>query len=608
MIRWGRLGLAIADSAAWVITFAAAGVAYEQLPDAEGSWSRLLVHMLLIATVQIPVGYLFRLNLGTFRIGSIDEAISVLQSWFVVATLALALLQWYSPAPLPQAVHALSLPLALCLQIGPRFAWRLLQMRAGRLGAGVGTGKQPVIVFGAGEGGEQITRALLREPSAAYVPVALLDDDPGKARRVVGGVKVAGTRGDMGAVASRTGARTLLVAIPSASSALVEDLKLQARQAQLGLLVLPSTSELLGTLSVRDIRAYSEADMLGRAEVEVDLDGIRTYVACRRVLVTGAGGSIGSELCRQLSKLGCAELHMLDRDESALHALQLSIDDRASMERSDLIVCDIRDAASLDTIFQERGFDIVFHTAALKHVSLLERYPDEAYKSNVIGTHNILMAAQRNGVTDFVNVSTDKAVEPTTALGSSKLIAERLTSCAALASGRRFLSVRFGNVLNSRGSVIPTFRQQIALGTALTVTHPDVTRFFMTIPEAVRLVLQSLLIGRAGEILVLDMGTPVRIADIARRLIEDSGRELEILYTGLRPGEKLHESLVGSDEIAVAGPHRRILHIAGSPELKIELEENTGATEACLAVLAATDRDRDSLLFSAAPSDRLGSG
>ncbi|MEL7210680.1 MAG: polysaccharide biosynthesis protein, partial [Actinomycetota bacterium] len=285
----------------------------------------------------------------------------------------------------------------------------------------------------------------------------------------------------------------------------------------------------------------------------------------RRVLVTGAGGSIGSELCRQIYLFAPEELIMVDRDESALHAVQLSLEGRALLDTPDLVVADIRDRDVIDRIFDERRPQVVFHAAALKHLSLLERYPREALRTNVYGTANVMEAAARVGSERVVNISTDKAAEPSSVLGHTKALAERLTARIAEETTGTFLSVRFGNVLGSRGSVLTAFKAQLDRGGPLTVTDPEVTRFFMTVEEAVQLVIQAGAVGRDGEALILDMGDPVRIADLAQRLVAQADRPIEIVYTGLRPGEKLHEALAGADEVVRAGPHPSISHVAVVP-------------------------------------------
>jgi FlaA1/EpsC-like NDP-sugar epimerase len=318
-------------------------------------------------------------------------------------------------------------------------------------------------------------------------------------------------------------------------------------------------------VSTSDIRPVTHADLLGRHEVDTDVESIAGYVTGKRVLVTGAGGSIGSELSRQLYRFAPASLVLLDRDESALHAVQLSIEGRALLDSRNLVVADIRDRDRVLAVFEEHRPEVVFHAAALKHLPLLEMHPVEALKTNVWGTQNLVDAAIATGVEKFVNISTDKAADPCSVLGYSKRLAERLTATASDHDGAVFLSVRFGNVLGSRGSVLTAFAAQIEAGGPITVTHPDVTRYFMTVEEAVQLVIQAGAVGRDGEALVLDMGEPVKIDDVAKRLIGEADRPIEIVYTGLREGEKLHEVLFGADERGERPCHPRISHVSVPP-------------------------------------------
>ena len=330
--------------------------------------------------------------------------------------------------------------------------------------------------------------------------------------------------------------------------------------------VVPGVESLLGDdIEFTDVRPLNERDLLGRHEISTDVDQIAGYLAGKRVLVTGAGGSIGSELSRQIQRFEPAELIMLDRDESALHAVQLSIMGRAMLDDRNLVVADIRERGRLREVFVEHRPQVVFHAAALKHLPLLEMYPEEAIKTNVKGTLDLLEISDEFGVERFVNISTDKAADPSCVLGYTKRIAERLTAQVAAEASGTFLSVRFGNVLGSRGSVLTAFREQIARGGPVTVTHPEITRYFMTVEEAVQLVIQAGAIGRSGEALVLDMGSPVKIADVARRLVAHADRTVDIVYTGLRPGEKLHEVLLGSDEVDARPVHPLISHVYVPP-------------------------------------------
>ncbi|GIF03806.1 hypothetical protein Asi03nite_13440 [Actinoplanes siamensis] len=304
-------------------------------------------------------------------------------------------------------------------------------------------------------------------------------------------------------------------------------------------------------------------DLLGRRQIDTGLSAIAGHLTGKRVLVTGAGGSIGSELCRQIHRAAPAELIMLDRDESALHAVQLSLDGRGLLDDPSVLLADLRDATAVRAVFRDRRPQVVFHAAALKHLPLLERFPGEAVAVNIRGTLTVLEASA--GVERFVNISTDKAANPCCVLGYTKRITERLTAHTAAAGAGTFLSVRFGNVLGSRGSVLTTFRAQIAAGGPLVVTHPDVTRYLMTTREAVHLVIQAAAIGGGGEALVLQMGEPVRIAELARRLARHAPVPIEIVYSGLRPGEKLREELFGAGEVDRRPRHPLISHVQVPP-------------------------------------------
>ena len=423
-----------------------------------------------------------------------------------------------------------------------------------------------IIVFGAGNAGTQLVHRLVRQPGAEYRPVAILDDDPGKRRLRIAGVPVAGDRSAMAAVAAGTGARLLVIAIARASGSVIRDLTAQAEACGLIPKVIPSVKELLGGAAAIDgVRDPRISELLGRQPVETDVAAVASYFTAKRILVTGAGGSIGSELCRQLHHLNPAQLILLDRDESALHALQLTLHGKALLDSDEIALADIRDADRIRQVFRQFRPQVVFHAAALKHLPLLERFPAEAVKSNVHGTLTVLQAAAEAEVEKFVNISTDKAAAPVSVLGFSKRIAERLTSYMSGQAAGIYLSVRFGNVLGSRGSFLTSVSAQIAAGGPVTITDPHVTRYFMTVGEAVQLVLQAAVIGRAGEVLVLDMGEPVRIADLARRLAAGSSREIEIIFTGLRPGEKLTEDLLADDETAEHREHPLIRHAAVPP-------------------------------------------
>jgi FlaA1/EpsC-like NDP-sugar epimerase len=347
-----------------------------------------------------------------------------------------------------------------------------------------------------------------------------------------------------------------------------------------------------GAVKLGDISQVTEEDLLGRRPIDTDEGGIGQMLFGRRVLITGAGGSIGSELARQVHRYEPAYLGLLDRDESALHTVQMSIHGKAMLDSDDIILADIRDPQRLQAVMEHVRPDVVFHAAALKHMPLLERTPDEAFKTNILGTRNVLEAAHEAGVKVFINISTDKAADPENVLGYSKKVTERLTAGMSAPAGGRYLSVRFGNVLGSRGSVLTAFRAQIASGGPVTVTDPEVTRFFMTIPEACHLVLQAATIGDDSETLILDMGTPVRIDDVARHMIEQSGRDIKVVYTGLRPGEKLHEVLIGDDENGERPKHPLVTHVRVKPldaEEALQLDVASGDRARVAMIRLATD-------------------
>ena len=563
-LRWRLLRAAIllCDLVALSAGLVLATAARYEGAISEANPAGLLLGVALAGVVYLAVGSALRLHHGRYAVGSVDEfktlCIAVgLTAFTVLAVDAAAGV----PRLLPLSVPPVGGVLAFVLMIGCR-----LIIRSQREGAVRPRTGQRTLVFGAGDAGDQLIRSMLSDRESQYLPVGLLDDDPTKRHARLRGIRMLGGRDRIATAATATFAEVLVIALPSAGSALVRDISQRATAAGLSVKVLPKVADLLDRrIGIRDVRDIDVADLLGRRQIDTNIDEIADYLRGKRVLVTGAGGSIGSEICRQIAGFGPAELLMLDRDESALHALQLTLFGEAKLHEPQAILADIRDGATLERLFQERRPEVVFHAAALKHVNMLEQYPDEGWKTNVLGTRNVLSAATSVGVTHLINVSTDKAADPVNVLGRTKRMAELLTATYAQRSAGRFLSVRFGNVLGSRGSVLETFTAQIARGGPITVTHPDVTRYFMTIPEAVQLVIQAGAIGNGGEALVLDMGTPVRISEVAEQLISMDGRDIAIRFTGLRPGEKLHEDLFGDGERDHRPIHPMISHVPVPP-------------------------------------------
>ncbi|WP_197518518.1 nucleoside-diphosphate sugar epimerase/dehydratase [Mycobacterium sp. ACS1612] len=506
--------------------------------------------------------------MGIYRHRYIVASFEECAALATVAAVSAALLQvtvaLVEPYSVPRSVPVLAGTFALGGALGVRWLARdLARRRRNHV-----VRRRRVVVLGAGRTGQNLTRQMKLDDRMPYEPVALLDDDPHKRHLHVAGVQVRGTRKDLSSVVARFCADAVVIAIADPDPELIRDVSSQAALLGVGALIVPSGAELVrSTRQSNDVRDLDLDGLLGRSPAHLDEDIIAAEISGRRVLVTGAGGSIGSEMCRQIHRFEPAALVMLDRDESALHAAQLSIYGRALLDEDDTVLADIRDGCAMRRIFNACRPEVVIHAAALKHLPLLEKYPLEAWMTNVVGTWNVLCAASEVGVGTFVNISTDKAARPVSILGYSKRVTERLTAHTARRVDGRFVSVRFGNVLGSRGSVLEAFSRQIAEGGPVTVTHPDVTRFLMTIPEACQLVLEAAAIGTGGEALVLDMGTPVKIVDVARLLICRADRsDIEIVYTGLRAGEKLHEELFGPGEIRDHRPsHPLVSHVTVPP-------------------------------------------
>jgi FlaA1/EpsC-like NDP-sugar epimerase len=552
----------ILDLGAWTLAFTLTGATLYVLGNhhrdtlTHGAVAGAAAGVLFVA-----LGRFTGLHQGRARMGSIDDAALASAVWG--ATMVVALLVNLARL-VPVQVLVLGAWPTLVGLLSWRGAYRLLR-DSGRSGVRSG---EPVVIIGAGEAARQLIEAMFAENAPQWYPVAMVDDDPLKRHRRLRGVAVQGRTQDLAKVAHANRAKKAIIAIASASADQVRTLTALGRDAGLTMKVLPSPNDLMvpAHVGISDVRDLDVTDLLGRHQIETDLESIADYLIGRRVLVTGAGGSIGAELCRQLATFGPSELIMLDRDESALHAVELSIYGKALLDGDNTVLADIRDAESIRRIFEQRRPQVVFHAAALKHLPMLEKSPDEALKTNVWGTLTVLEEAARVGVERFVNISTDKAANPSSVLGFSKRLAEGATSAVAEQSMGTFLSVRFGNVLGSRGSVLTSFAAQVASGGPVTVTDPRVTRYFMTIKEAVQLVIQAAAVGSDGEVLVLDMGEPVSIDAVARQVIELSGKRVEVVYTGLREGEKLHEVLFGVGEVDERPAHPLISH-TGVPRI-----------------------------------------
>jgi FlaA1/EpsC-like NDP-sugar epimerase len=470
----------------------------------------------------------------------------------------------------PRGVIALDFLLTLALVGGARFIVRAVIERPHR-GAVARRDAREVLIVGAGNGGQLVAAELRRNPELGHV-IGFVDDDPRKQGMRVAGLKVEGTTNELDRVLDAAEPEEVIIAIPSAPGVVRQKVVTACRSRGIPVRTLPTTFELLagGVDLMRQVREVQVEDVLGREPVRVEIDRVGAYVAGQVVLVTGAGGSIGSEVCRQLARVGPSRLILVESAENSLFEIRRELQDERHFNRTKAVLADCKDAVRMEEIFNEHEPAVVFHAAAYKHVPLMEENPVEAVRNNAVATRIVAAAAGSAGTKRFVLVSTDKAVTPATVMGASKALAEwALEAAQHRFPHTRFVTVRFGNVLGSSGSVVPIFRRQIAAGGPVTVTDPNMTRYFMTIPEAVQLIIRSGDLGRGGEVFVLEMGDPVKIVDLARNMIRLSGREpdadIAVEFVGRRPGEKLHEELFNPDERPKPTPAEKIVAAARPP-------------------------------------------
>ncbi len=484
---------------------------------------------------------------------------------------------------LPRSIVVLDYLLLLAFVAGTRLLARsLIERPSGGL---VARGRE-VLVVGAGDAGQLLVREMRRNRQLAYTPVGFVDDDPRKGHLRIHGVKVLGTTDILPRLLREHRPDEVLIAMPSATGEVRRKIVDQTRAEGIPVKTLPGLHELItGDLNLAgQIRPVQVEDVLGREQVEVDLEAVAKYIRGRSVLITGAGGSIGSELCRQVVRLGAAKLVLVEQGESALYEMQRELVDERDFTAVIPILADCGDAAKMHQVFERYPPEVVFHAAAYKHVPMLETNPLQAVTNNVLATRALVQVSVEFGVERFVFISTDKAANPKNLLGQSKAVCEWIVESFALRDEvkTRFVAVRFGNVLGSSGSVIPIFRRQIERGGPVTVTHPEMTRFFMTIPEAASLVVQAGAMGGRGQVYVLDMGKPVKILDLAHQMIELSGRteeQIRIEFVGSRAGEKMHEELWNEGEAVGPTSHPKIMRAARPPIEQAWLEEELGELE-----------------------------
>ena len=517
---------------------------------------RNLLDGILAGCIIILIGSLVGTYRRKFQIGSLEEVLALTSQAFIASILILIVRILYSFGEYPRSVPIISAMIFVILSLGTRLSFRLLKRKRYELSANVNR----ILIYGAGSLGKHISN-LIALDHKLYL-IGFIDDDSKKQNLVINGKKILGTSDDLDKIFNKYSVKQIIVASSRFDEVKLEKLKVACKKHNIRITSIPSAGKLLlGLGDLSELISLNEENILGRSPVAINKEDISKLLRNKRILVTGAGGSIGSEIVKQCLEYQPTAVYSLDRDESALHALELETSGTGLMNDETIVLSDIRDIEALQHVFSHCKPEIVFHAAALKHLPILENYPTEAEKTNVLGTSNVLNVAKEFGVKILVNISTDKAADPTSVLGKTKLEAERLTSqFSKLDEHSKFISVRFGNVIGSRGSVLHTFKYQIDHDLPLTITDPEVSRYFMTVKEAVSLVLQSAVIGENGETLILDMGQPVKIIDVANFMIKESGKNVPLVFTGLREGEKLHETLASSTENLVSKYHPKIFH------------------------------------------------
>ena len=526
-------------------------------PAAIAAWRQTILPLVVVrAVVFIP----FRLYEGLWRYTGIWDLKRIVFGVMLSSVVFFALVRSVLHTPgYPRSIYIIDAILLVFFMGGVRLSRRIYRE------ARITFQERRVLVFGAGDAGEMIVRDMLKNESYGSRPIGFIDDNPAKVGKRIHGIPVLGTRENLAEVLAKALPDEILIAVPGQPPAVVREIARSLQPYKIPINTLPGIHELVhGTVTVSNIRPLAIEDLLTRAPVGLDYAPIRALIAGRRVLVTGAGGSIGSELCRQIARSGPASLALVERYENGLHAITLEMGERAPGFPVRSYLADITDLPRMRQVFDEFRPHLVFHAAAHKHVPVVEMNPSEGVKNNVLGTCVLADEARRCGVERFVLISTDKAVNPTSVMGATKRVAEFCLQARSMDSSTVYCAVRFGNVLGSNGSVVPLFLEQIKAGGPVTVTHPEIQRFFMLIPEAVQLVLHAAARAERGVTYVLEMGEQINVAEMARNLIRLSGyvpdEEIRIEFTGLRPGEKLYEELVGTGEAAepsgIAGIHK----------------------------------------------------
>ncbi len=495
----------------------------------------------------------------SFRYASLSEAINVFKAVTIGSLLLITVAFFTQHMEMGRSV--LLIDYLVCLffigisRFFPRAFLKLKQFKSSNL--------KRTLIVGAGAAGEMVAREIINAKKRTYQPVGFIDDNPNKLNSRIHGVKVLGKIGDIKDVIARYNIAEVIIAVPSASGNTIRDIVSKCEKSDVKIKTVPELHKILtGEVTIKQIRDVSPKDLLGRETVNINMEDINAFIMDKVVLITGAAGTIGSELARQISKFNARQLILYDLNENDMYFLDIELKSKYPYLKFRTVIGDIKDVGLLKNVFSKYRPHIVFHSAAHKHVPLMEENPVSAIKNNVIGTRNLMYASEHYMVDRFVMISSDKAVNPTNVMGASKRIAEMMIQAKSKNAKTEFMAVRFGNVIGSSGSVVPIFKKQIEEKGPLTVTHPEIKRFFMTVSEAAQLVLQAGAIGKRGEILILDMGEQIKIAELARSLITLSGfepdKDIKIEFIGLRPGEKMHEELLLDTERDKATKHDKI--------------------------------------------------
>lgn len=525
--------------------------------------SLLISYMPLTVVIYLISFYLFKLYGRIWRYASATELIAIVMA-NIAASTAWYFISLYIGAVLPRSLYVFTGLLLIFFIGGSRLLLRFYSYVMNKPKyRQIQRKKNKVLIIGAGDAGAMLLREIERYHIANRQVVGFIDDDKNKTGKILLGVKVLGTRNELVKIASEKGIDEIIIAMPSVKGKEIKAIISICKETNCKLTILPGLYEIIeGKVSISQLRPVDIEDLLGRDPVKLDTTAVKEYLAGKIVLITGAGGSIGSEIVRQVAKMQPKKLLLLGKGENSIYEISQELKINSPEVKTVPIIADIRDKERIKAIMDYFEPQVVFHAAAHKHVPLMEYQPAEAVRNNILGTKVVADEAAAHNVETFVMISTDKAVNPTSVMGCTKRVAEMYVQSMNKNSGTRFVAVRFGNVLGSRGSVIPLFKKQIAKGGPVTVTHPDMKRYFMTIPEASQLVLQAGAMAKGGEVFVLDMGEPVRIYDLAKDLITLSGlipdKDIEIKITGLRPGEKLFEELLSAEDGTEKTTHKKI--------------------------------------------------